>query len=906
MAAHSGHEGSNPSDLKPELTPSTSHDSLLDDLLTLVSVTLKVPIVRLSLVKRERQWFTSQLGMEIQEISSELTFSNYVMETRDTLVLADVEADSRFADNPAVANASEIRFYVGVPLRTAEGEWLGVLSAIDREPRQPTNEEQTLRLVAVQIVAQLATRKGEQQAAHARAEKQRMLRKKEAELRDANMRLRALFDSMEEGVIVQDQFGAVVSTNAAAERILRTGGVRLEDQSAHGPPIAPLVRRDGTPLPDNERPAAHVLRTGESITDRVMGLLRPNGRTTWISVNAAPLRVGDKARPSGVVLTLRDITEREILQEALSKSLADFGKLVANLPVGIAVSHGRVMRYVNRALVDILGYDDPSELEGSETLKVIHPNSEQAILQRYAGMAQGNHPGPGILECRKKDGTSVLVEVTSMPTVFEDQPAILAIIRDVTEAARARQAQERSEARFRALVNFAPVGIFETDLEGRCVYANDWARRITGVSPEEVLGDGWRRHVHPDDLSQLTSQRSRATTESGDPALGHEVRFTHADRTVFAQLLSVPLGSEEQTTNYLSALVDLTDLHTAQAALAKSEASFRTLAERAPIGIGVRVGAKVTFANPALLKMYGCESADDLVGKDVSELTTPQSRARLSARLRETERGEAVGVEVFGFQRPDGQEVLFEVDSINLDFRGVLSTLSLLRDVTELERARAERDSAHSALVESLAQKETLLKEVHHRVKNNLQVIASLLRLGRGTLQDSAALTVFNDSIARIHSIAMVHERLYQSHDLARIEMSEYLRGLLNELVRAHTTRHRVATDVLAGRLFMDMDRCVPIGLIVNELVSNALKHAFGGQPPRPPAIVVALREAAAGYELEVRDNGVGIDAPAHTSQSLGVRIVTSLAKQLGGSHRVEQDGGTRWVISFPREQTDG
>jgi len=367
----------------------------------------------------------------------------------------------------------------------------------------------------------------------------------------------------------------------------------------------------------------------------------------------------------------------------------------------------------------------------------------------------------------------VVVEVTSMPSVFGGKPAILAIIRDVTEAARARQAQERSEARYRALVNFAPVGIYETNLAGRCIYGNEWACRIAGVSSEQFLGEGWMRYVHPDDMSALMAERTQAKAEANvGRGVNHDLRFVHDDQVVFAHTHSVPLFSDGAVSSYLGALVDLTELQAAQAALTKSEASFRALAERAPIGIGVRVGPKMTFANPVLVRMLGRDSADDLIGRDISELAAPVSRARMSERVAETARGELVTPEVLSFWRTDGQEVLLEVDSIGMDFRGVPSTLSLLRDVTELERARAERNEAHSALLESLAQKETLLKEVHHRVKNNLQVIASLLRLGRGYVRDSESLSVFNDSIARLHSIALIHERLYLSRDLARIDAS--------------------------------------------------------------------------------------------------------------------------------------
>jgi len=219
--------------------------------------------------------------------------------------------------------------------------------------------------------------------------------------------------------------------------------------------------------------------------------------------------------------------------------------------------------------------------------------------------------------------------------------------------------------------------------------------------------------------------------------------------------------------------------------------------------------------------------------------------------------------------------------------------LGALVDLTELRAANA-------ALVTSLSEKETLLKEVHHRVKNNLQVIASLLRLGRGYVTDSAALSIFNDSIARVHSIAGVHEQLYQARDLSRIEMASYLDGLVRELVRANSTQARVSAQVIAQTLHFDVDRCVPIGLIVSELTTNALKHAFKQPRTVPPVIVVALSEHEESYELCVRDNGDGLGERS-LDGSLGLRIVSNLVKQLRGEHRLEIDHGTAWFISFPK-----
>jgi two-component sensor histidine kinase len=196
-----------------------------------------------------------------------------------------------------------------------------------------------------------------------------------------------------------------------------------------------------------------------------------------------------------------------------------------------------------------------------------------------------------------------------------------------------------------------------------------------------------------------------------------------------------------------------------------------------------------------------------------------------------------------------------------------------------------------------------LLKEIHHRVKNNLQVVASLLRLGRSYVKDPGALSVFNDSVARVHSIALIHERLYQTKNLDRIEMAGYLHGLVSEITRANATADHIGTQVLVEKLFFDLDRCVPIGLIVNELVANALKHAFAERPPAPPVIIVALHEGTHEYALVVRDNGRGLNPEKRREGSLGLRIVESLAKQLGGKLRLEQEHGTAWHVTFSKPE---
>jgi PAS domain S-box-containing protein len=227
-----------------------------------------------------------------------------------------------------------------------------------------------------------------------------------------------------------------------------------------------------------------------------------------------------------------------------------------------------------------------------------------------------------------------------------------------------------------------------------------------------------------------------------------------------------------------------------------------------------------------------------------------------------------------------------------------LGAVPVARDVTERKRAE-ERIRA------SLAEKEVLLKEIHHRVKNNMQVISSLVALQAEGSHDPAMRAVLQDVTHRVRSMALVHEKLYQSADMARVEFSEYARSLLSYLWRAH------GTAASAVRLTLDLEpvpppvnAAVPCGLILNELVSNALKHAFCG--PAPPGrggeVTVSLRGGPQGRVcLRVRDNGKGLPAGLDWRQanSLGLRLVQMLAGQLHGTLEVSGGEGADFSLTF-------
>jgi len=222
-------------------------------------------------------------------------------------------------------------------------------------------------------------------------------------------------------------------------------------------------------------------------------------------------------------------------------------------------------------------------------------------------------------------------------------------------------------------------------------------------------------------------------------------------------------------------------------------------------------------------------------------------------------------------------------------------------EVTEQHRAQQARQKTLLELESALAEKTVLLKEVHHRVKNNLAVIVSLLGMKAEAIESAEVREALEDSQQRVRSIAMIHEHLYGTEHLDRISFAGYAEQLMHELGAVYGVAARgIAIRVDAELIEMGLHRAVPCALILNELVTNALKHAFPGE--RGGEVRVSLRQSAPGeLELSVQDNGVGCPQvlPARTGKSLGLRIVEILAKQVEGSLEQEECEGTRFVLRF-------
>ena len=307
---------------------------------------------------------------------------------------------------------------------------------------------------------------------------------------------------------------------------------------------------------------------------------------------------------------------------------------------------------------------------------------------------------------------------------------------------------------------------------------------------------------------------------------------------------------------------------------------------------------KIILFNQGAEKIFGY-SASEVVGKRLDVLLPATlaeahrnhfrefSRSSIAAR-RMGERGEIVG------RRKDGAEFPAEASISQVEVEGVQIYTVILRDITT-------RKAAESKIRASLEEKEVLLQEIHHRVKNNLQVVSSLLNLQSRGIDDEETRQKFKESQNRVQSMALIHEQLYQSDNLSEIDFPKYIRQLAAHLFRSYqVSASRIDLETDIEDIPLGINVAVPCGLVINELLSNALKYAFpegkGGR------VKIRLFERENGYvSLSVADDGVGIppEIGFWNAKTLGLRLVRTLVHQLEGGVEIERSGGTEIVITF-------
>jgi len=350
--------------------------------------------------------------------------------------------------------------------------------------------------------------------------------------------------------------------------------------------------------------------------------------------------------------------------------------------------------------------------------------------------------------------------------------------------------------------------------------------------------------------------------------------------------------------------INLQQLAQSERSLLASREQIRLILESSGEGIlGIDRNASVTFINPAGSQMLGYSRPLDLVGMNVCDVLHHEATEDTSSPhndcgiIRTLRTGTTLSCDSESFQRKDGSMFPAACCTAPLIRDGVIDGAVIsFEDITE-------RASLMAQLKTSLKEMESLLKEIHHRVKNNLQIVVSLLNMQARYVTDQQLLDVIRESQSRVRMMALVHERLYRSGDLTHINMEEYIQFLTSNLFKFYGfPRSQVTSSVHVSGVILDINTAIPLGLICNELISNSLKYAFP-DGRKGEISVAAVSRTDGSTVVTVRDNGIGMPEGMdwQNANSLGLKLVNLFTDQLNGQIIMRQDGGTIWEITIPK-----
>lgn len=471
--------------------------------------------------------------------------------------------------------------------------------------------------------------------------------------------------------------------------------------------------------------------------------------------------------------------------------------------------------------------------------------------------------------------------------------------REVEDRRTAEAKLRESEERYRAVVEDQIELVSRLRADGTFLFVNDVYCRTFGKSADEIIGQRWVPVAHPDDVPAVEAELAKLSPEH--PVVRVENRvFDGEGRVRWMEFVNRGFFNPSgELTEIQSVGRDVTERILAEEQLRHSEQRMRLAMEAAQVSTwdwDIAAG-KVVWSDNLEAYLGMAPGTFDGTFDAFQALVHPDDRQQIAAALDEAlQQRNAYQVE-FRMIRPDGSvrwtatkgRAFYDPQGRPVRMLGV--------DVDITERKEAE-NSIRAALVE----RETLLKEVHHRVKNNLQVISSLLHLQSQHTTDQASEELFRESQHRVRSMALVHERLYRSQDFVRVDFKDYIESLANYLFRSyHVSADRISLEVDVHGVRLPIDAAVPCGLLVNELVSNCLKHAFQGRDRGRIRVELAPVSEAEAL-LCVSDDGVGLPltmAP-EAAETFGMQLILALMDQLHGKLEISRQAGTAMQVIFP------
>jgi PAS domain S-box-containing protein len=504
----------------------------------------------------------------------------------------------------------------------------------------------------------------------------------------------------------------------------------------------------------------------------------------------------------------------------------------------------------------------------------------------------------------KKDDSIIWIHITrSLIKQNEKQPIIFTVIEDVNLKKRTENILTQAFENYKNLAENSPDIIYRFDRNLNCLYTNPSVSRISGRGPEERIGRNLSDFAKPEQFTAWQKRFEKVIETKKREYYQDILRTLEGEKTI--ETIFVPeFDLERNITSFLTLSRDITERIHAQEEIQRKNILLEKILDNIPAGVWI-------IDEKGSLMMYN--KACELIWGGVENLSI-RKKPQLNAWWADTGKkiednewgsykaytqGETSLNEIINIETSNGIKKTIMNSAVPMfdNNKKIIGVVVINQDISKL--MKIEND-----LKNSLAEKEMLMKEIHHRVKNNFQIIASLLNLQRTSVKNRNIEDVLLESQNRINSMAILHEKLYKSKNFQKINFAVYLKGLIKSLESSYKTGEKDISLIFdIDELFVSTDYAINLGLIINELVSNSLKHAF--KDKNKGTVAIFLKKEKNDLQLTVKDDGVGIskEFDIKNTESLGMLLINSFVEQIKGKTELNCECGTEFKIVFPKER---
>jgi PAS domain S-box-containing protein len=721
--------------------------------------------------------------------------------------------------------------------------------------------------------------------------------------------LQAVYDGMVDGVMIVDiQSKQISRVNAAVCKLLGFSENELLKLSIDGIYSKTLTTRQTDFI---ERAVQRNLPITENVP-----IFRKEGAIVY--VDAAHKQVVFRGKPSLVVF-FRDITERKEQQETLRFQ----AQLLDSVRESIIATDlkGNII-YWGKGAEKLYGY------LAEEVISRPHAHFIQPFVRTESKRGFREFIEQGAWSCqslqRKNDGSTFWVE-TVISTVSDNRGlpcGAISIDRDVTERKRMEEELKHRKNSLDEAQRIAQIGDWQWDIVNNEMRWSDEVFRMFGLTNREHLRSyqDFLNYVHPDDRDIVQTAVNKSLIENIPYSIHHRIvlpggaeRFVHEKAEAHRDSQGNPIlmigtvqditamkQTEEELRKHRDRLEEMVQERTIE--LKEKEKILASVIEMAgAVIIFLSLEYNVIEFNREAQSIYGINKSE-LIGANYLTIFVPSEYQEIMKfELEKVVNGIPVrNCENYIVSRQGLKHILlWNADRIVDDLGKPIGIILSGQNITE-------RKKIEENLKQSLKEKELLLKEIHHRVKNNMQVISSLIGLQSAYISDDRYVEMFNQSQRRIKTMALVHEKLYRSKGVAMIDFKDYATNLAQDLLSASIAESdRISLQIDVEDIFIGIDAAIPCGLIINELITNALKHAF---PDAKKGLIrlsiTSLDNQGKELEVIIGDNGIGFpqEIDFRNTDSLGLHIVVTLVRQLKGKIELVRSVGTEFKISFIAE----